>query len=153
MARGGGESGERTGTGGSPTAGGFDFVDRVIEAASGRRVLARMRLERANPVFSGHFPGRPLVPGVLLCEALVQAGARLAAACGGDGAPAPRLALRALDRMRFRLPVGPGDEVLLEVWDARCRRPGVWRFRGRVLVAGAVAAEGDLTAVERGTAS
>lgn len=134
-------------------AGGFDFVDRVIEAAPGWRVLARMRLERSDPVFSGHFPGRPLVPGVLLCEALVQAGARLAAGCGGDGATAPRLALRGLDRMRFRLPVGPGDEVLLEVWDARRRRPGVWRFRGRVLVAGAVAAEGDLTAVERGTAS
>jgi UDP-N-acetylglucosamine acyltransferase len=94
---------------------------------------AGVKLVSANePYFAGHFPGAPVVPGVLLCEALAQLAT---AAAGGDG----DLALDGVERARFRRPVVPGDELRLDVV-AMAGAPR-WRFRGTVAVADSVVAD------------
>ncbi len=91
------------------------------------------KLVSANePYFAGHFPGVPVVPGVLLCEALAQLGAAVAG-------PEEALALGGVHRARFRRPVGPGDALRLEV--ATVAGPPAWRFRGFVALGEAVVAE------------
>jgi len=101
-----------------------------------------------EPFFSGHFPGHPLMPGVLLCEALVQAGGILVHATAPDSMGGGKIAmLTALDRARFRQKVVPGDQLRLEVEAVR-RRGSFWRMRGAALVAGKVVAELEFTLAE-----
>jgi len=92
------------------SAGGFPYllVDRVLELEAGVRALASKLVSANEPYFVGHFPGVPVVPGVILCEALVQVG-RLVA--GGDEA----LQLVTVERARFRKPIQPGDALALDV--------------------------------------
>jgi 3-hydroxyacyl-[acyl-carrier-protein] dehydratase len=125
----------------------FQFVDRVVEFVDGERIVAIKNVSFADPCFRGHFPGNPLMPGVLICEALTQAGALLAMR-SSDGVPKGRgVVLSGLDQVRFRRPVVPGDQLRLEVSIARRRRP-LWRLRGVASVDGQVAAEADILAME-----
>ena len=126
----------------------FLLVDRVVEIEIGRRIVALKNVTVNEPFFNGHFPGRPLMPGVLLCEAVVQAGGILAHATAPDTMVRGKIAmLTALDRVRFRQQVIPGDQLLLEV--ALMRRHGpFWKMRGVVLIAGKVAAELEFTLAE-----
>lgn len=124
----------------------LSLVAEHVAAGDAGRLTARLRMEPLAGVLEGHFPGRPLVPAVLLCEALVQAGGRLLRRSAGAG-----LVLRGLRRVRFRRPVEPADDVHLEV--ALLGRHGpLWRLGGRVLVGGEVAVEGEIRAAERGEA-
>jgi len=123
------------------------LVDRVIEIESGRRIVALKNVTVNEPFFSGHFPGRPLMPGVLLCEAVVQAGGLLAHHTSPDKIGRGNLAmLTALDRVRFRRQVTPGDQLRLEVETVR-RRGAFWKMRGAASVEGKVAAELEFTLV------
>lgn len=124
------------------------LVDRVVAFEDGARLVARKCVTVDEPFFAGHFPGRPVMPGVLICEALVQVGALLAHRSSGGLAADATLAVVQLDRARFRRPVVPGDQLELEV-RALERRPPRWRLRGVARVAGSVAAEADFTTVER----
>jgi len=125
----------------------FQFVDRVLEFEDGVRIVALKNVSINEPYFRGHFPEQPLMPGVLICEALAQAGALLAHR-SRDGVPAGRVVLLAgLDRVRFRRPVVPGDQLLLEVTLVKRRGP-LWRLHGTARVEGRLAAEADLTAME-----
>jgi 3-hydroxyacyl-[acyl-carrier-protein] dehydratase len=126
----------------------FLLIDRVLELVDGERIVALRNVTIGEPYFQGHFPGYPVVPGVLVCEALAQAGSLLAHRTRNGVAAGSTLFLAALDHVRFRRPVVPGDQMRLEVAVIR-RRAGVWRFRGVVSVDGEVAAEGEVTAVER----
>jgi beta-hydroxyacyl-ACP dehydratase FabZ len=124
------------------------LVDRVVELEAGRRIVALKNVTVNEPFFSGHFPGRPIMPGVLLCEAVAQAGgilayATAAADTGGKGTLAM---LTALDRVRFRQKVIPGDQLRLEVETVRRRGP-FWKMRGAALVADRVVAELEFTMV------
>jgi 3-hydroxyacyl-[acyl-carrier-protein] dehydratase len=124
----------------------FVMVDRVTELEPG--VLARGHKSVAynEPWFPGHFPGRPIMPGVLVVEALAQLGGILAHAsdptAGSDGALTVFLGI---DKARFRRPVVPGDRLDLEARVLQ-RRARLWRFAGTARVDGAVAAEAVLMA-------
>jgi beta-hydroxyacyl-ACP dehydratase FabZ len=125
----------------------FLLVDRVIELTDGRRLVAIKNVTANEPFFGGHFPGRPIMPGVLICEALVQAGGLLAS-CSSDGLPAGRgIVLAGLEHVRFRRRVVPGDQLRLEVELVHKRRP-LWKMKGRALVDGNVATEAEFLTME-----
>jgi 3-hydroxyacyl-[acyl-carrier-protein] dehydratase len=125
----------------------FLLVDRVIEFTDGERLVAVKSVSANEPFFEGHFPGRPIMPGVLICEALVQAGGILAS-CSSDGLSGGRgVVLAGLEHVRFRKPVVPGDQLRLEVELVHRRRP-IWKMKGRALVDGKVAAEAEFLTME-----
>ncbi|HEY8094307.1 MAG TPA: 3-hydroxyacyl-ACP dehydratase FabZ [Acidimicrobiales bacterium] len=119
----------------------FLFVDEVVELVPGERVLARWHLTGDEWFFPGHFPGRPTLPGVLMCEAVAQAGAL---AVLTDPRYAGKLPLfGGLDSARFRRQVGPGDTLDLEVvLDRMSARAG--KGTGRALLDGKAACECQL---------
>jgi 3-hydroxyacyl-[acyl-carrier-protein] dehydratase len=117
----------------------FLLVDRIIELEPGKRVVAVKNVTANEPQFTGHFPDRPIMPGVLLMEALAQAGA---VAVLSLPEYAGKLALFAgIDECRFRRTVLPGDQLLLKIEVEKLR--GMFgRARGVASVDGEVAAEG-----------
>jgi 3-hydroxyacyl-[acyl-carrier-protein] dehydratase len=121
----------------------FLLVDRIIEvSADGKRAVAIKNVTVNEPFFQGHFPDNAIMPGVLIVEALAQAGG---AALLGDLARDGKLAMLAgIDGFRFRRPVVPGDTLRLEVELVKMRGP-VGRVSARALVDGQVAAEGQIT--------
>jgi beta-hydroxyacyl-ACP dehydratase FabZ len=125
----------------------FQFIDRVLEFEDGVRIVALKNVSINEPFFRGHFPEQPLMPGVLICEALAQAGALLAHRSTDGVAPGCVGVLAGLDRARFRRPVLPGDQLHLEVILLKRHRP-LWKMRGTARVDGQVAAEADLSLME-----
>ena len=119
----------------------FLFVDEVLEVVPGQSARGRWSLSGDEWFFAGHFPGRPTLPGVLMCEAIAQVGA---VAVLQDERFAGRLPLfGGLDAARFRRQVGPGDELILECELGRMStRAG--KGSGRALLDGAVACECEL---------
>ena len=125
----------------------FLLVDRVDELVDGERIVAVKNVTANEPFFSGHFPGHPIMPGVLICEALVQAGGLLAS-CSKDGLPPDHaVVLAGLEHVRFRRPVVPGDSLRLEVELVHKRRP-LWKMKGRARVDGQIAAEAEFLTME-----
>ncbi len=121
----------------------FCFVDRVAVLEAGKRVLAVKNVARNEPFFRGHFPDQPLMPGVLVCEALAQAAAVLAHYELRAEGSTRVVVLSGIDEARFRRPIVPGDCIELEVVLLRRRAP-LWKFHGVARVEGQVAAEADL---------
>jgi 3-hydroxyacyl-[acyl-carrier-protein] dehydratase len=120
----------------------FLFVDRVLECDPGRRALGIKAVSAGEPYLAGHFPGRPIVPGVILIEALAQVGA---VALLTEPRWQGRIPLfGGVDGVRFRRQVVPGDVVRLEVEIVRMIR-GLGKGRGTARVDGELAVEGELT--------
>jgi 3-hydroxyacyl-[acyl-carrier-protein] dehydratase len=122
----------------------FLLVDRV-ESCSGGKIVARKMVTVNEPCFAGHFPGNPIMPGVLIVEALAQAGALLAASQVGFDPASDAIFLMSLDKVKFRKPVVPGDALMLEVVPLR-KGGAIWKFRGEALVGGEVVAEAEFVA-------
>jgi 3-hydroxyacyl-[acyl-carrier-protein] dehydratase len=122
----------------------FLLVDRVDEIGEDR-IVARKLVSRNEPFFDGHFPGHPVMPGVLIIEALAQAGALLAAKTAGFDPATQVVYFMAIDNAKFRKPVIPGDVLTLEVVPLR-KGGRIWKLRGEAKVGDALVAEAELMA-------
>jgi 3-hydroxyacyl-[acyl-carrier-protein] dehydratase len=122
----------------------FLLVDRVDEVGA-EKLIARKLVSRNEPHFNGHFPGHPVMPGVLIIEALAQAGALLAAQTVGFDPEKQVIYFMAIDKARFRKPVVPGDLLMLEVVPLR-KGGAIWKLYGEAKVDGVVVAEAELLA-------
>jgi 3-hydroxyacyl-[acyl-carrier-protein] dehydratase len=125
----------------------FLLVDRVIEFVDGKQLVAVKSVTANEPFFTGHFPGHPIMPGVLICEALVQAGGLLASCSTGGLPPGRGVVLTGLERVRFRRQVVPGDQLRLEIDLVHQRRP-LWKMKGVARVDGQIAAEAEFLTME-----
>jgi 3-hydroxyacyl-[acyl-carrier-protein] dehydratase len=122
----------------------FLLVDRVLEVEEGVRIKALKNVTINEPFFAGHFPGRPVMPGVLMLEALAQAAALLAfrSADGGIGEDSV-VYFVGIDGARFKRPVVPGDQLVLEAELIRAKS-GIYKFRVRATVGAELAVEAEL---------
>ena len=127
----------------------FLMVDRVLEIDKGKTIKALKNVTINEPFFEGHFPHRPVMPGVLMLEALAQAAALLAFDAL-DASPDDQSVyyVAGIDSARFKRPVEPGDQLLLEVELLRMKA-GIFKFKTRASVAGETAVEAELTCAMR----
>ena len=129
----------------------FLLVDRVLEIEKGVRIKALKNVTINEPFFPGHFPARPVMPGVLMLEALAQAAALLSfESLDGDPPDDMVVYFAGIDNARFKRPVGPGDQLILEAAIDRAKS-GIYRYKTRATVDGAVAVEADLMCTMRRT--
>ena len=125
------------------------LVDRVLEIESGVRIKAIKNVSINEPYFQGHFPHRPVMPGVLMLEALAQAAALLSFESAGKDADQNSVYYFAgIDGARFKRPVEPGDQLLLEVTLIRAKS-GIYKFASRATVDGELAVEAELMCTMR----
>lgn len=123
----------------------FLLVDRVKEWEAGQRLVAIKNVTINEPFFQGHFPGRPIMPGVLILEALAQAGCVLSLKSAPAGGR-PVVYLTGVDGAKFRKPVVPGDQLRLEV-EVLKKRPPFWKMQGKAYVEADVVCEAEMTAM------
>src|SRR5262245_23354745 len=121
------------------------LVDRVVEIVPGHKLIGYKNVTANEPFFNGHFPGHPIMPGVLILEALAQASAILAYKTEGLDPQKKVSYLMAIDNAKFRRPVVPGDRLQLEVEVIKHKGP-IWKQRGTALVDGQKVAEGEFLA-------
>ena len=125
------------------------LVDRVLEIEPGKRIVALKNVTANEPVFTGHFPNYPVMPGVLILESMAQAAAILSFVTLGQKPQSDSLYYFAgIDRARFKRPVIPGDQMRHEVRLEREMR-GVAKFAGRTLVDGQLACKAGLMCAYR----
>jgi UDP-3-O-[3-hydroxymyristoyl] N-acetylglucosamine deacetylase/3-hydroxyacyl-[acyl-carrier-protein] dehydratase len=122
----------------------FLLIDKIIDFQMDERVVGVKNVTMNEPFFEGHFPGQPIMPGVLIVEALAQTGGVLM--LNGIENPGNKIVLfMAINNVKFRKPVVPGDQLILEV-QVMTRRSKVMQIRGQAFVDGNVVAEGEFTA-------
>jgi 3-hydroxyacyl-[acyl-carrier-protein] dehydratase len=125
------------------------LVDRVMEIEKGARIKALKNVTINEPFFVGHFPHRPVMPGVLILEALAQAAAILSfETLGVEPDDNTVYYFAAIDEARFKRPVEPGDQLVLDVTLDRMKA-GIFKFGAKASVGGTLAAEGLLTCTMR----
>ncbi|MEE4356372.1 MAG: 3-hydroxyacyl-ACP dehydratase FabZ [Desulfococcaceae bacterium] len=123
----------------------FILIDRVVELEVGKRAVALKNVSINEPFFQGHFPGEPIFPGVLIIEALGQTGGVLVMESRGKERHGSPVYFMGFDRVRFRKPVLPGDQLLLEVSILKMREKVV-KLAGVATVEGQRVAEAELMA-------
>jgi len=121
------------------------MVDRVTEIVPGERALGHKCVAYNEPWFQGHFPDQPIMPGVLIVEAMVQLGGILAYASDGFDTTDKIVLFMGIDKARFRRPVLPGDRLDLTASMLQRRGP-VWKIKGEARVDGSLAAEAEMLA-------
>ncbi len=124
----------------------FLLVDRILEVKPGKKIIGLKNVTFNEPFFQGHFPQSPVMPGVLVIEAMAQVGAILAYHSAPPEAKGKLIYFAAIDKARFRKPVVPGDQIIFELEMLR-QRAKVCKMKGKALVNGKVVAESELTAV------
>lgn len=127
----------------------FLLIDRVTEIVPGTSLTGYKNVTYNEPYFSGHFPQRPVMPGVLILEALAQATGILAFVTSNSKPSNTSLYyLVGIDKARFKQPVEPGDQLILSVVVKKTVR-GVWKFDGEATVDGKIVASAELMCAER----
>jgi len=121
----------------------FLMVDRVREIADDR-IVALKNVSWNEPFFQGHFPGMPIMPGVLQVEAMAQAGAILAMRAGDFDPVRQVVFFMAIDNVKFRKPVTPGDQLVIEV--VPLRRGRIWKMKGEIRVDGQLVSQAEFLA-------
>ncbi len=124
----------------------FLLVDRIVEMELGKRIVGIKNVTFNEPFFQGHFPNRPIMPGVLIVEAMAQTAGVLAFKSLGDEDQKKPVYFLGMDNVRFRKPVIPGDQLRLELETTR-HRQSIWGFKGKAFVDGKLVAEADLLAM------
>jgi 3-hydroxyacyl-[acyl-carrier-protein] dehydratase len=127
----------------------FLLIDRVLDYQAGVSLRALKNVTVNEPFFMGHFPERPIMPGVLILEAMAQATGVLAFVSGRVRSTSRTVYyFVGVDKARFKRPVGPGDQMILDVELKRSIR-GVWKFAAQASVDGAMVAHADLMTAVR----
>jgi 3-hydroxyacyl-[acyl-carrier-protein] dehydratase len=123
------------------------LIDRVIDVVQGESCTGIKNVSANEPVFQGHFPGHPIMPGVLIIEAMAQTAATLVVDSLEEVSSKSHVVyFMTIETARFRKPVVPGDQLHIKVKKERQRGP-VWRFRGDAYVDNALCAEAVFTAM------
>ena len=124
----------------------FLLVDRIIEMDPGNRIVGIKNVTYNEPFFPGHFPGRPIMPGVLIVEAMAQTAGILAFKSMPEEEQGKPVYFLGIDNVRFRKTVVPGDQLRLEL-EITKHRQSIWGFKGKALVDGNLVAEAELLAM------
>jgi len=123
----------------------FLFVDKILDMTPGEKILAIKNVTRNEPFFNGHFPGHPIMPGVLIVEAMAQAGGILVLSAVGD--PKGKLVyFTGIDNVKFRKPVTPGDQLKLEIEVVKIFK-STCKMKGKAYVNNKVVASAEMTAI------
>ena len=122
----------------------FLLVDRVTEIDPGKKIVGLKNVTINEPFFPGHFPGHPVMPGVLIVEAMAQTAAILVYSSSDDNKDKITYFV-GIDNTKFRKPVVPGDQLRLELEVIGCRR-GIYTFSGKAYVEGKLVTESELRA-------
>ncbi|HXG53426.1 MAG TPA: 3-hydroxyacyl-ACP dehydratase FabZ [candidate division Zixibacteria bacterium] len=125
----------------------FLLVDRIVEIHGEEKIVGIKNVSFNESFFQGHFPGRPVMPGVLICEAMAQVGALFAHQARGPAEDNKVFVLTGLDNVKFKKPVEPGDQLRLELTCLK-RRGSYWKMQGIALVDGKVVAQAEISAME-----
>ena len=125
----------------------FLLVDRIVEMEPGKRIVGIKNVTINENFFQGHFPNQPLMPGVLICEAMAQMGAALAHFSREDPNDGRVLVLTGLDRAKFKRKVEPGDQLRIELTSLK-RRGSFWKMWGVATVEGEVVAQAEISAMD-----
>ena len=123
----------------------FLMVDRILEVEPGKRIIGIKNVTINEPFFQGHFPGHPVMPGVLIIEAMAQVAGILAYLSSDEEIRKRVTYFMAIDNARFRKPVVPGDQLRLEM-ETTMNRRGIWGFNGKAYVQEKLVADADLKA-------
>lgn len=122
------------------------LIDRVVEFTPDENIVALKNVTFNEPHFTGHFPNKPIMPGVLIVEAIAQASALFTVKTLGEEAKGKLVYFMSIDEAKFRKPVTPGDSLYLHVKKLQNRK-NVWKFQGEGRVDGQKVAEATVTAM------
>ena len=122
------------------------LVDKVIKMKADESAVGIKNVTYNEPYFQGHFPSRPVMPGVMVIESIAQTAGVLVVHTLGSSAEGKLVYFMSVDRARFRRPIMPGDRMYIHVKRER-RRGNVWRFNAEVMIDGQLAADATITAM------
>jgi beta-hydroxyacyl-ACP dehydratase FabZ len=125
----------------------FLLVDKIEEIQGDQKIVGIKNVSFNENFFQGHFPNRPVMPGVLICEAMAQVGAIFAHNARGGIADNKVFVLTGLDNVKFKRPVKPGDQLRLELTCLK-RRGSFWKMQGIAMVDGKLVAQAEISAME-----
>lgn len=125
----------------------FLLVDRIVEIQGNERIVGIKNVSINENFFQGHFPNQPVMPGVLICEAMAQVGAIFAYKARGGVTDNKVFVLTGLDKVKFKRPVEPGDQLRMELSCLK-RRGSFWKMQGIATVDGKLVAQAEISAME-----